>query len=46
MFGVTVILNIKVRTIEIKHYQLKNILIRLTIFKKYHIITNLKKSDT
>ena len=29
MFGVTVILNMKVTVIEIKHYQLKNILIKL-----------------
>ena len=29
IFGVTIILNIKVMVIEIKQYQLKNILIKL-----------------
>ena len=44
-FGVTVILNTKVTVIEIKHYQLKNILIKLDHILK-DIISNLKKSDT
>ena len=29
IFGVTIKLNIKVKTIDIKHYQLKNILIKI-----------------
>ena len=36
MFGVTVVLNTKVTVIVIKLYQLKNILIKLGIFKGYH----------
>ena len=36
MFGVTVVLNTKVTVIVIKLYQLKNILIKLGIFKGHH----------
>ena len=36
MFGVTVVLNTKVTVIGIKLYQLKNILIKLDIFKGHH----------
>ena len=34
MFGVTIILNIKLTVIEIKQYQFKNILIKLVHIKK------------
>ena len=44
IFGVTIILNIKVMMIEKKHYQLINIVIDQTIFKRYQ--NNLKISDT
>ena len=37
MFGTTIIFNTKVTVIEIKHYQLKNVLIKLD-----HIINNPK----
>ena len=40
MFGVKIILNLKVTVIKIKHYQLKNIFIKVE-----DIIKNLKKSD-
>ena len=43
IFGVTVILNMKVTAIEIKHYQLRNILVRQYL---KDIINNLKKSGT
>ena len=36
IFGVTIILNAKVMTIEIKHFQFKNILIKLD-HKRHHI---------
>ena len=40
MFGVKIILNLKVTVIKIKNYQLKNIFIKVE-----DIIKNLKKSD-
>ena len=50
-FGVTIILNIKIMVIEIKHYQLKNILIKLDhiymkiwYIKKFQKIWDLKNS--
>ena len=44
IFGVTIILNMKVMMIEKKRYQLINIVIDYTIFKRYQ--NNLKISDT
>ena len=44
IFGVTIILNMKVMMIEKKRYQLINIVIDQTIFKRYQ--NNLKISDT
>ena len=36
-FGVIIMLNIKLTMMKIKHYQLKNILIKLIkLFKRYH----------
>ena len=35
-FRVTTILNMKVTVKEIKHYQLKNVLIKLDHIQKYH----------
>ena len=34
IFEVTIILNVKVTAIEIKHYQLKNILTKLNLIEK------------
>ena len=45
MFGVTIILNMKVTVIEIKYYQLENILIKLGPYLR-DIINNVKKPDT
>ena len=44
IFGVTIILNMKVMMIEKKRYQLINIVIDQTTFKRYQ--NNLKISDT
>ena len=44
-FGITIILNAKVMVIKMKHYQLKNILIKISPYLK-DIIYNLKKSGT
>ena len=44
-FGVTIILNMKAIVAEKKHYQLKNISIKVRQFLKV-IINNIKKSDT
>ena len=44
-FGVTIILNMKAIVTEKKHYQLKNISIKVRQFLKV-IINNIKKSDT
>ena len=43
-FGVTIILNMKAIVTEKKHYQLKNISIKVRQFLKV-IINNIKKSD-
>ena len=44
-FGVTIILNMKAIVTEKRHYQLKNISIKVRQFLKV-IINNIKKSDT
>ena len=44
-FGVAIILNMKAIVTEKKHYQLKNISIKVRQFLKV-IINNIKKSDT
>ena len=46
MFIVTFILNMKVIVSEMKHYQLKNGLIKLDYTWKKDIINDLKKIDT